>query len=169
MNFNIDFVRHKVFGWVVHHKRISAGSGYTITLTENASSETLGNITLFTKGRITGERRGGGAPVADRVAGVHNMNRDFIPEGTFDFVAQEDSEFWCFNHGVNKGSLPNVRLFLLKENESAELFVGTKLLLCNGAMSAGAQTFGSGSALDVVTEDLTVTASEDCHGFIFLE
>jgi hypothetical protein len=97
------------------------------------------------------------------------MDRDFIPAGTFDFVAQEDSEFWCFSHKVNKDSLPNVRPFFLRANESTDLFVGTKLLLCNGTLNAGTQTFGPGSALDVSTEDLNATANEDCHGFIFLE
>lgn len=169
MNHNIDFTRYKVFGWVVHQKHLASGARYIIELPEDLNSKTLGNITLFTKGRITGERRGGGAPVADRVAGVHNMDRDFIPSGVFDFVAQEDSEFWCFNHKVNKGSLPNVRPFFLRSGESTTLFMGTKLLLCAGEFSVGTCTFSTASAVDVVSDDLTVTANEDCHGFIFLE
>jgi hypothetical protein len=169
MNLNINFTRHAAFGYVVHCKKISAGYSYAATLTSDTDGPGLGNITLVTKGLITGVNRDSGASVVNRVPGYTNHGRTGMLAGIYDFTAQEDSEWWCINKKVNKNCLPDVEIFTASMGQVIELTPGTKLLLCQGRMSAEETEYSSSKAFYVRQQQTTFVAGEQCYGFIFKE
>jgi hypothetical protein len=169
MNLNIQFTRHTAFGYVVHCKKISSGYSYAATLTSDTDGPGLGNITLVTKGLITGVNRDSGESVVNRVPGYTNHGRTGMLAGIYDFTAQEDSEWWCINQRINKNRLPDVEIFTASTGEVIELTPGTKLLLCQGSMSTGDAEYTSPKALYVRNQQNTFVAGEQCYGFIFKE
>lgn len=169
MSAAFEFERHKAFGWVVHRKRLSAGETYSVTVTENMTGDKTGNITLWTKGRITGTDRSGAQQVPDRVPGMCSLSRTFAPAGTYDYVAAEDSEWWCFNYTANRNSLPNVEAFSISIGEVASFPVGTKLLLCEGSVSFGDTQYDAPAAFEISSEQATFVAGQQCYGFIVAE
>jgi hypothetical protein len=169
MSTAIGFTRYSVFGWVVHHKKIPAGEMYTINLTSNTDGPGLGNITIITKGQITGVNRATGTPVPTRVPGYSNKYRTGLLAGTYDFTALESSEWWCINQKVNKNQMPDVDIFVAAQGQAVELPVGTKLLLCEGKMSVGDSQYGASKAFQVSSQQTMFVADEQCYGFIFKE
>jgi hypothetical protein len=169
MSASILFTRYATFGWVVHHKVISAGETYAVHLTKDTDGSGLGNITLVTKGRITGVNRATGAAVIDRVPGYTNKDRAGLLAGSYDFTAQENSEWWCINQKTNKDRLPNVDIFSASMGQVVELPVGTKLLLCQGSLSVGDSQYDAPQAFQVSSQQTVFVAGEQCYGFIFKE
>lgn len=169
MSVTVGFSRYKTFGWVVHRKVIAADESYSVTLTANTDGPGLGNITLVTKGRITGVNRATSEPVIDRVPGYTNKDRTGLLAGIYDFTAQENSEWWCINQKTNKDRLPDVEIFAASVGQVVELPVGTKLLLCQGSMSIGDAQYDAPQALVVSSHQTVLVAGEQCYGFIFKE
>jgi hypothetical protein len=161
------FTRYSAFGWVVHHKEIPAGEPYVVNLTGDTDGPGLGNITVVTKGRITGVNRATGAAVIDRVPGYTNKDRTGLLAGIYDFTAQENSEWWCINQKTNKDRLPNVDIFSASMGQVVELPVGTKLLLCQGSLSVGDTQYDAPKAFQVSSQQTVFVAGEQCYGFIF--
>lgn len=169
MSAGTAFTRHSAFGWVVHHKEIPAGESYVVNLTADTDGPGLGNITVVTKGHITGVDRSTGAPVADRTPGYTNKDRTGLIAGVYDFTAQEDSEWWCINQRTNKNRMPNVDIFSASMGQVVELPVGTKLLLCEGSLSVGDTQYDAPQAFEVTSQRTVFVAGEQSYGFIFKE
>jgi hypothetical protein len=165
--FNYD--RHKAFGWVVHRKVLAAGERYTINVTDDTDGSQIGNITLWTKGRIDGVDRSGQVQILPRVPGYNNINRGPAPAGVYDYVAIEPSEWWCFNYTANRNSLPSVDAFSIAAGEVKVLPVGTKLLLCEGSVSFGEIQYDAPAAFEISSEQAAFVAGQQCYGFIVAE
>lgn len=169
MRADFNFERHKAFGWVVHRKVLAAGEKYSVTVTEDIPDGKTGNITLWTKGRITGSDRSGVQQPTDRVPGFCSLSRQFVPAGSYDYVAAEPSEWWCINHRANRNSLPDVKPFSVRIGEVKAFPAGAKILLCAGSVSFGGVQYDAPAAFEISSEQVTFVAGEDCHGFIFAE
>lgn len=169
MSASVGFTRHTAFGWVVHHKVVSAGGSYAIHLTGDTDGPGLGNITLVTRGLITGANRATGSPVIDRSPGYTNKDRTGLLAGTYDFCAQEDSEWWCINQRTNRGRLPDVDIFSASMGQVIEMPAGTKLLLCEGSLSVGGEHYDAPKAFQVTSQQTVFVAGEQCYGFVFKE
>lgn len=167
MSARITFTRHSAFGWVVHRKVIAANEPYSITLSADTDGPGLGNITVVTKGRITGVNRATGAAVIERVPGYTNKDRTGLLAGVYDFTAQEDSEWWCINQRINGGSLPDVDIFSASVGQVIELPAGTKLLLCQGSLSVGDTQYDAPQTFQVNSQQTVFVAGEQCYGFLF--
>lgn len=169
MSETTSFTRYSAFGWVVHHKEIPAGEPYVVNLTKDTDGPGLGNITVITKGRITGVNRSTGASVPERIPGYTNKDRASLLAGIYDFTAQENSEWWCINQRINGDRLPNVEIFSAAVGQVIELPAGTKLLLCEGGLSVGENQYDAPQAFQVSSEQTVFVAGEQCYGFIFKE
>jgi hypothetical protein len=169
MSNQFNYERHKAFGWVIHRKVLAAGERYSISVTEDTDGTQIGNITLWTAGRIEGIDRAGGVTIAPRVPGYTNLNRGAAPAGSYDYVAVEDSEWWCINHTANRNQLPKVQVFTAAVGELKNLPVGTKLLLCAGSVSFGETQYDAPAAFEISSEQATFVAGEQCYGFVFEE
>lgn len=169
MSTTAEFTRHIAFGWVVHHKVIAAGESYVVNLTTTTDHTGLGNITVVTKGLITGSSRATGAAVQDRVPGYTNRGRTEMLAGIYDFTAQQDSEWWCINQKTNKNRLPDVDIFSASVGQVVELPAGTKLMLCEGSLSVGDAQYDAPQAFQVGSQQTVFVAGEQCYGFIFKE
>ena len=170
MKQKFDYARYNVFDAVVHQKRVAAGDKYKVIIKENTNSDGFGNISVFTKGRITGVFPDGSPLLFERVPGVHTLDREFIPAGEFTFTAQEDSEWWCINRHLSQNihiTLEKIKIFSLAAGASTTLVVGTKLLLCEGNLQIGNNTFSAGSAVEISSANFDVTATTNCYGFLF--
>lgn len=167
MSADITFTRHSAFGWVVHRKVIAANESYSVRLTADTDGPGLGNITLVTKGLITGVNRATAAAVPDRVPGYTNKDRTGLLAGTYDFTAQQASEWWCINQRINKNHLPQVDIFSASAGQTVGLSVGTKLLLCEGRLSVGQAQYTAPQALVVDSQQTVFVAGEQCYGFLF--
>lgn len=165
----IGFTRYSVFDWVVHHKVIAANETYTVKLTADTDGRGLGNITLVTKGLITGVNRVTAASVPDRSPGYTNKDRTGLLAGTYDFTAQQTSEWWCINQRINGNRLPQVDIFSATTGQILELAAGTKLLLCEGSLSVGDVEYNAPQAFEVDSQQTVFVAGEQCYGFIFRE
>jgi hypothetical protein len=169
MSTQFNYERHKAFGWVVHRKALAAGERYSITVTADTAGAQIGNITLWTKGRIEGTDRSGQVQIAPRVPGYNNLNRGIAPAGSYDYVATEPSEWWCINYVANRNTLPSVEIFSAAAGEVKALPVGTKLLLCVGSVSFGETQHDAPAAFEISSQQATFVAGEQCYGFIFAE
>lgn len=169
MSASIAFTRYSAFGWVVHHKKIAAGEPYAVNLMQDTDGAGLGNITLVTKGRITGVNRSTGASVPDRVPGYTNKDRTGLVAGVYDFTAQQDSEWWCINQKTNKNRLPTVDVFSAAVGQVVELPVGAKLLVCEGSLSVGDVQYDAPQTFQVASAQTVFVAGEQCYGFVFKE
>lgn len=169
MTSTVGFTRHVAFGWIVHHKVISAGDSYVVNLTGDTDGSGLGNITLVTKGLITGVNRATGAALPDRVPGYSNKDRIGFRTGIYDFTVQQDAEWWCINQRTNKDILPKTDIFSASMGQVFELPVGTKLLLCEGSLSVGDAQYDAPQAFEVSSQQTVFVAGEQCYGFIFKE
>jgi hypothetical protein len=167
MNTGIGFTRHAAFGWVVHRKVIPAGNSYSVNLTSDTDGLGLGNITVVTKGLITGVNRASGQAVMDRAPGYSNKDRVGLLAGTYDFTAQEPSEWWCINQKTNKGRTPNIDVFCASAGEVVQISFGTKLFLCQGSLSIGDVRHDAPQAFQVESQQAVFVADEQCYGFIF--
>lgn len=167
MSAGIGFTRYSVFDWIVHHKVIAANDAYAVTLTADADGPGLGNITLVTKGLITGVNRATAAPVPDRAPGYTNKDRTGLRAGTYDFTAQQASEWWCINQRINGNRLPQVDIFSATMGQILELPAGTKLFLCEGSLSIGETQYDAPQAFQVDSEQTVFVVGEQCYGFLF--
>lgn len=167
MSAGIAFTRYSVFGWVVHHKVIAANEVYSVTITADTDGSGLGNITLVTKGLITGVNRATAAPVLDRAAAYTNKDRTGLLAGTYDFTAQQPSEWWCINQRINGNRLPQVDIFSAAMGQILEFPAGTKLFLCEGSLSIGDVEYNAPKAFQVSSQQTVFVAGEQCYGFIF--
>lgn len=169
MSASIGFTRHAAFGWVIHRKVIAAGDTYSVNLTADTDGPGLGNITVVTKGRITGVDRATGAVVPDRVPGYSNKYRTGLIAGIYDFTAQQDSEWWCINQRINRNRLPDVDVFSAATGQVVEMPAGTKLLLCEGSLSVGDTQYDAPQAFQVTSQQTVFVAGAQCYGLIFKE
>lgn len=161
------FDRMKAFGWIVHRKQLSAGESYTVVVDEDMLPTESENITLWTKGLITGKRQDGYEPAA-RAAGCFSFDFINMSAGTFEFTCIEDAEWFCINHRANRNSLPAVTAFRLAAGESTALAAGTLLLICTGALNTAGGAINAGEELQT-TSTATVTATTQVYGLIFAE
>lgn len=161
-----DYVRHSVFGWVIHQKMVAAGEGYRADVPVAVEARDSGNITLWTKGCIRGTRPDGSA-TEPRVPGSFNQDRGIFEPGEYQFVAQEDSEWWCINWIANRRSLPEVRAVRLAVGEMLELKPGDRLLICAGQAELDHHTFGPASALSIGSSERTLVATQPTYGMLF--
>jgi hypothetical protein len=166
---NFSYSRHKAFGWVVHQKRLAAGETYKARVPATTPQNLSGNITLWTMGRITGVRAEDGFVTPERTPGYYSEDRQEIPAGTYEYTAQEDSEWWCFNWVANRHSLPKVQPLRFAQGQSAEFPVGAKLLLCRGALAFGGSQVGHVQAIKIESGTTVITATQDSYGFIIEE
>ena len=167
MSADITFTRYSAFGWVVHRKVIATSGSYSVKLTADTDGPGLGNITLVTKGLITGVNRATGAAVLDRAPGYTNKDRTGLLAGMYDFTAQQPSEWWCINQRINKSRLPQVDVFSASAGQTVELPAGTKLLLCEGRLFVGETEYNAPQAFQVTSRQTVFVAGAQCYGFVF--
>jgi hypothetical protein len=170
MKQKFDHETYVAFGVVVHHKRLPAGDSYVVHVPEDIQMRKLGNFTLYTKGRVTAKDADGKPGLYERTPGYTTLFDRLVPKGVFTHTIQEDAEWWCINQFINERRgirVPTLEVFNLPAGESKTLPVGTRLLLCDGAFTAKDRTFCSAQSLEVKTEAVTATATQNCYGFIF--
>lgn len=146
---NFEFQRKYIFGWVVHVKTLQAGDTYAVKVTGdgNVPSNKTGNITLWTKGLITGVNSSTGDITLPRTKGYFSLDRDAIPSGEFKFTAEEDSEWVCVNYIANRKTLPNLRVIRC-DSSSVVIPAGSNILFCDDGFS---DTDGSYTKFDSKT------------------
>ncbi len=164
---NFVFDRMKAFGWIIHRKQLSAGESYTVTVDEDMLPSESENITLWTRGLITGKRQDGYEPAA-RAAGRFSLDSGALLAGEFVFTCIEDAEWFCINYRANRNSLPTVTAFRLATGESTSLPAGTLLLVCTGALNTAGGVINAGEELQT-TSTASVTATTQVYGLIFAE
>ena len=169
MNTQFRYIRHNVFGWIIHSKNLNAGESYLVNVTENTEASQLGNITLWTKGLIEGRNITGNVQVIPRTPGYSNINRGTAIAGTYEFTATEASEWWCINYIANKKQLPEVEILYIKKGDSNTYPAGKKIFLCSGSASVNNTLCEAPIALELTSGQQLLTALNTCYGFIFKE
>jgi hypothetical protein len=127
---NFDFEKINIFGWLIHLKKLKAGESYTVKVSGNlvVPSTSSGNITLWTKGRITGINIKTKESTRERIPGVFSLDTLNIPCGDFLFTAEEDSEWLCINYIANRKKLPKVEI---KRGNTISILADSKILVCS--------------------------------------
>lgn len=147
----------RAFGWVVTFRDFPAGSWQTVGGEEMMRDA----LTLFTKGRaefyLNGERR------QDRVPGVLSSEHDKTWDGgTFTLKYVEPTTRVCIPRlaKANRRRLPDVTKVELKQGETLNLAVGTKLLVCLGELRVGERVFGEEQHLHVQSGEQLAVATK---------
>lgn len=166
---NFDFVKHNVFGWVVHQKKLPAGTTYTVSSPEKLERIDTDNINIWSKGRVktVSSLDGVVTELEDRVPGMFSLDRPAL-HGEYTMTALVDSEFWCINGTINRHKLPDVSAFILEKGEKQVLPKGTNLLICVGELIVNGQMFMDKMAL-TFSNKRTVEAQEKVIGLLFKE
>lgn len=168
MNPAFNFDRLNAFGWIIHRKVLHKGDSYLARVSQDLKPAEADNITLWTKGEITGQTLDGARSVEPRLPG--RFSRDYthtVLAGEYIFTAMEDSEWWCINWTINRKKLPTVSPFRLPSQATAMLTVGQSLLLCSGTLVTSGGTIGAGSEVSIKTKDAPVLAQTNCYGLFF--
>lgn len=168
-----DFDRIKAFGWLIHRKRLAAGECFDVEIPAAYPIEMAANISLWTRGYVTGVDKATGLPCGDRRPGHSVLERDVVPAGSFRFTAQEPSEFWCMSHRANAlhmrhigtSRLPRLAIVSVAAGGTIEMPRGARLLICVGRIRTadGAELAGP---LAVALNN-RVEVLSDLHGLHF--
>jgi len=169
MSASFTVTNHTAFGWNVSRCHLAEGNKYTVTVTADILKSQVQNITLFTKGSVEGTNKDGVTAllVPVRTAGYTNLNIPVVPAGVYEFVAHEESEWWCIDYIHNRKELPDATVFSLAAGDTTVLPVGTKFVLCAGTVLVGGVQYSAPNAFDLISEDLVLEAKEQCYGFAF--
>lgn len=159
--------RFKAFGWILHRKVLAAGDRFSVKVDTEYLPANGNNISLWTKGRVTGINNVTGLPTAERLPGDTILTLPIVPVSDSHFVAEVDSEFWCINYVINRNRLPEVELFCIKVDETHVWPKDTMLMFCAGKFLANEAQYDTPMSVIVESELLTVTAVEDVYGFVF--
>jgi hypothetical protein len=163
-----NFRKYKVFGWTLYRKTLPAGHGYTAINSAETTHSESDNVTLWTKGRITGVNTATQAPVTTRIPGLFSKNLAAYPAGKFAFKAEEDSEWWCFSYTASRRKEPtSLDAMTLEVGEQHEFPIGSRFLVCGGEVTSPSGTFGPGQAAYVQSAPITVTASQRTFFLLF--
>lgn len=85
----------------------------------------------------------------------------------YDITVNEDSAHLCLSTATNPNGLPQLEKFYLAAGETTVLPVGTKLYLGTGPLEVGDTVIPGMRQVRVASEEKTVRAVADCHGWIF--
>lgn len=162
---------HMCFGWAIQHFKLNAGEQFVVLARDNIPRSTMSAKTFYTVGRMNAEHETAGVYTPDRPAGFFSPNQlpDVLTRGKTTLTAVTDSEWWCLEGKLspNKGKAPVMTPVILEQGQSAQLPVGTKLLVCEGSGTIGNQTFSQAQAVKVATAEKTLVATSKFFGLIF--
>jgi hypothetical protein len=68
---------------------------------------------------------------------------------------------------VNKGYVPVIEPFILKQGQTTELVVHTQLFLCQGTLQVNGTAYNGPYQLAIRTGNATVVATTDVYGLTF--
>jgi hypothetical protein len=162
---------HMCFGWAIQHFKLSAGEQFVVLARDNIPRSDMSAKTFYTVGRMNAVHELAGVDTPDRPAGFFSPNElpDVLTRGKTTLTAVTDSEWWCLEGKLmaNKGKAPVMTPVILEQGQSAQLPVGTKLLVCEGSGTIGSQTFSQAQAVTVATAEKTLVATSKFFGLIF--
>lgn len=168
-NPQFNFTRYKAFGWILHRKTLKTGEIFHVEVPSSYNPDVGYNISLWTKGLVTGIDRLSGKPTDRKVPGSSVLDREEVPKSKNEFVAREPSEFWCINYLINRRKLPKVEILKIPAFSSLELPMGSKILFCAGSFTIKGVLYEPPISLEFTSQAQTVYAREDTYGFIFEE
>jgi hypothetical protein len=162
---------HMCFGWAIQHFKLSAGEQFVVLARDNIPRSDMSAKTFYTVGRMNAAHELTGVYTPDRPAGFFSPNElpDVLTRGKTTLTAVTDSEWWCLEGklAANKGKAPVMTPVVLEQGQSAQLPVGTKLLVCEGSGTIGNQTFSQAQAVTIATEEKALVATSKFFGLIF--
>lgn len=157
------------FGWRIDRVSLAAGETFKSVMAEDTDSRSLVNMTLYTKGVITGKHSNSEHTPEPRVPGFFNSNLPpVLPKGEITFLAESDAEWFCLNYGLNGRRLPNVTVFFLEAGKALLLPVGAKLFVCTGSGILSGVRVSSAQPVEVAAAGASLVAEQDIRGFQFL-
>lgn len=155
------------FGWKLSRVTATAGEQFKVVVPVDTERNKLSPYTLFSSGRITGQRDKQFAAF-DRVPGFAN---DTLPEivaaGHYEYLVEQDAEWWCFESRHNENLPLMLSPVRVKAGESFALAQGAKLLLCSGSASVADRAHGAGTAITVASTGTVLVAQSDVLGLLF--
>lgn len=158
---------HRAFGYVVFEYTLAKGATIQMDSSGGARAESE-NRTLCTRG-ILEIANSDNTDKRYRYAGDYSQELSDLRAGTFNQTAIEEFSWWCINSKTNNGKLPNLAPFKLSAGSSAELDLGTKLLICSGTLSIKDLSKSKGSTIAIVSSDkIAATANDQVYGLQFL-
>lgn len=157
----------RVFGWVAYHIKLAAGKTYRVFSDEEIPRSEFGNIVFWTKGALSLFHIDTTTQLRDRRAGDLSTEFDNPVKGTVEFTALQDSEWWCFQHNINKYLVPNVQKVVLPANSTLSLPLNTKLFLCEGSAKLNGVDIVGPKAINVNKAQATLESTTDIYGLYF--
>lgn len=162
------FTRYNMFGWDVFKRTIPSGDIYQTTINASIPFASTGLQTLWVKGLISGVNTTTGEVTPSRVPGYFTDTAKVIPSGVYEFIAQEDAEWWCLPAHVNDNDAPVLTPVVIKEGESFTVPANSLVVFVAGSFIVDMEIFDTLPVPFELTEnEMTVVALEDTYGLIF--
>jgi hypothetical protein len=162
---------HTCFGWAIQHFKLPEGEKFVVLARDNILRSDMSSKTFYTVGRMNAAHELEGVYTPDRPAGFFSPNElpEVLTRGKTTLTAATNSEWWCLEGKLpaNKGKAPVMTPVVLEQGQSAQLPIGTKLLVCEGAGVVGNKAFSKSQAFEVATEEKTLVATSKFFGLVF--
>lgn len=157
----------RVFGWVAYNIKLAAGKTYRVFSEQEIPRSESGNIVFWTKGILSLFHIETATQLRERKAGDLNTEFGNPVQGTVELTALEDTEWWCFQHDVNKYLVPTVQKVILPANSTLSLPLNTKLFLCEGSAKLNGVDIVGPKAINVNKAQATLESTTDIYGLYF--
>lgn len=159
--------RHAAHGWTITRVSMPTGERYNLIATQTANHSELPITAFYTRGRVAVRNLTTGDAVSARTPGVLTQQLGVMNAGTHEFLAELDSEWWCFDKRLNAGQLPQLQVMTIPHGASAQLATDTRALLCAGTVTVdGGNRLEPGATL-LANAPLTLQARGDALLLIF--
>lgn len=161
------FKRYSVFGWNVFKREIKKGEKYTVSFWLERDNASLGLMTMWVKGRISGMNTTTGVISPERVAGSFTGDRNFkYAPGRYEYLCEEDSEWWCIPYFANSESVPNATAIRLSANESLNLPANQRAIIFYGDASLNGTPIAEYPSAISSPTDSVISANAPTYGFL---
>ena len=88
-------------------------------------------------------------------------------DGEHLFTAYEPSVCWCYDPEINRGYVPPISTFILKQGQSVVMDANTNLFLCGGTALVNERQLSGPYQLAIRTDGNKITALTDVYGLVF--
>lgn len=151
--------RYDAHGWTTTRVTMPRGEAYSLVLGQDALHSELSITAFYTKGRVLGRNTNTGAMVLPRTPGVLTQSLGAITAGTYEFRAEEDSEWWCFDKKLNQGQLPLLTRVQMTAGQEANFLPQQRLLLCAGVAETTKRALNVGDTVQLTALDKLIAKS----------
>jgi hypothetical protein len=164
----LTYKPHRAFDWVVCKVECPSGHTFRAEVTQSGPRSNSANFTLHSAGVLNAKCLTDDLPmITHRLPGMSTLDLNPLRAGTFEFLAEQDSTWWCINFKSSNSSLPNIAPVVIESNTSRTFHIGSRLFLGEGEATLNGNTLEFPISLRANTQNIEITCTANTYGFLF--